>query len=66
VHGEDVDWVMRMRELGVEPGRTEDVVLNYRLLREGSLTSDRETNRGAITGVIHKSLARRRLIGGAE
>lgn len=64
LHGEDVDWVMRMRELGVEPGRTEQVVLNYRLLREGSLTSDRENNRGALTGVIHKSLARRRLIGG--
>jgi glycosyltransferase involved in cell wall biosynthesis len=64
LHGEDVDWLMRICELGVAAERCEDHVMTYRLFREGSLTSDRETNRGAITSVLHASLARRGLVGG--
>jgi glycosyltransferase involved in cell wall biosynthesis len=63
IHGEDVDWLMRLRELGATAGKCDELVMSYRLFRPGSLTSNREENRGAITGVLRASLARRGLVG---
>lgn len=63
VPAEDVDWVMRLRESGAQLGRVDDVVARYRLLREGSLTSDRDVSRGALVGALRGSLIRRGVIG---
>lgn len=66
VPAEDVDWVMRLRELDVKLGRVEDVVARYRLLRQGSLTSNRDVSRGALVGALRGSLVRRGLMGEGE
>lgn len=64
VHGEDVDWVMRMKEAGLKAEYVNQVALNYRM-RPGSLTRDREANRPAIVLRLKESLERRGKIGGA-
>ncbi len=60
LHGEDVDWMQRMREIGVRTVQIDEVGGLYRR-REGSLTREREANRKAIAEVIHASLKRRGL-----
>lgn len=66
VPAEDVDWVMRLRELDVKLGRVDDVVARYRLLRQGSLTSNRDVSRGALVGALRESLVRRGKVGDGE
>lgn len=63
LHGEDVDWVMRMKEAGLKVAHVEQVACNHRL-REGSLTRDRAENRPAIVHRLKESLERRGKIGG--
>lgn len=64
VHGEDVDWVMRMKEAGLKAEYVDQTAINYRM-RPGSLTRDRESNRPAIVHRLKESLERRGKIGGA-
>lgn len=61
LHGEDVDWMQRMREAGVPTARVDAVTGLYRR-REGSLTRRREDNRRAVAELIHDSLKRRGVI----
>lgn len=61
IHGEDVDWMQRMREAGVRGAQVQVVTSLYRR-REGSLTQDRGSNRQAMTQLIHDSLKRRGLV----
>jgi glycosyltransferase involved in cell wall biosynthesis len=65
VHGEDVDWVMRMKEAGLKAVHVDQVAFNYRM-RPGSLTRDREVNRPAIVHRLKDSLERRGKIGSQE
>ena len=65
MHAEDVDWLMRMREVGLRIDEVPEVVLHYRL-REGSLTRDREDSRAGLTKALRDSLVRRGKIGGAS
>jgi glycosyltransferase involved in cell wall biosynthesis len=65
VHGEDVDWVMRMKEAGLKAQHVNQVAINYRM-RPGSLTRDREANRPAIVHRLKDSLERRGKIGNQE
>ncbi len=65
VHGEDVDFVMRMKEAGMNAAHVDQVVLEYRK-RPGSLTTDREHNRPAIVHRLKESLERRGKIGGGN
>jgi glycosyltransferase involved in cell wall biosynthesis len=62
VHGEDVDWVMRMKESGLRAEYVDQVAFEYRL-RPGSLTRDREINRPAVVHRLRESLERRGKIG---
>ena len=64
LHGEDVDWIMRMRESGLRAKFVEHICVHYRL-RPGSLTRDRETSRAALPQVLGASLKRRGKIGGS-
>ena len=57
--GEDVDWFMRARELGIEMGVSSEVVQLYR--RHGAnLTDDRQDTDRFFLTVLRKSLDRRR------
>lgn len=64
MHGEDVDWVMRMKEAGLKSQQVDQIAINYRM-RPGSLTRDREANRPAIVHRLKESLERRGKIGNA-
>lgn len=58
IHGEDVDWMQRMREAGLQSRVVQATTCLYRR-RDGSLTRSRTENRQAIAGLIHDSLKRR-------
>jgi glycosyltransferase involved in cell wall biosynthesis len=60
--GEDVDWVLRLRDFGVKIVDVEHVCINYRL-RPGSVSRDREVNRKALADALHASLVRRGKMG---
>lgn len=62
VHGEDTDWVMRMKEAGVHARYVDQVGFAYRK-RPGSLTTDRSANRPALVQRLKESLERRGKIG---
>jgi glycosyltransferase involved in cell wall biosynthesis len=63
-HGEDIDYLLRVRDSGLEVVAVEEVTLHYRIRRD-SLSRDRTaTNRGLLDA-IHSSLERRRT-GGPE
>jgi len=57
--GEDVDWFMRARELGVEMGISNKVVQLYRR-HDANLTSDLEDKDRFFLAALKKSLDRRR------
>lgn len=63
-HGEDTDWLMRLRESGAKLAYSDQVVFRYRLFRSGSLTCDRDANHGAMTKVLRMSLVRRGIMKG--
>lgn len=59
LHGEDLDWVLRMRDQGLRFADADEVVLHYRI-RPGSITRDREANRREFVRHLHESIKRRR------
>lgn len=61
-HGEDVDWILRMRDAGARVVTIDDVTAQYRL-RPGSLTRDRPSTGAGLVGAIHASLRRRGAVG---
>lgn len=61
-HGEDVDWILRMRDAGARVETIDDVTAQYRL-RPGSLTRDRPSTESGLVGAIHASLRRRGAVG---
>lgn len=61
-HGEDVDWILRMRDAGAHVQTIDDVTAQYRL-RHGSLTRDRPSTDSGLVGAIHASLRRRGAVG---
>jgi len=59
LHGEDIDYLLRVRDSGLEVVAVDEVTLRYRI-RPDSLSRDRTaTNRGLLDA-IHSSLQRRR------
>jgi glycosyltransferase involved in cell wall biosynthesis len=62
VHGEDVDWILRMRDAGARVQTIDDVTAQYRV-RQGSLTRDRPSTDSGLIGAIHASLRRRGAVG---
>lgn len=62
VHGEDVDWILRMRDAGAHVVTIDDVTARHRL-RAGSLTRDRPRTDAGLVGAIHASLRRRGAVG---
>jgi glycosyltransferase involved in cell wall biosynthesis len=62
-HGEDVDWLLRLRDGGARIATVEDVTLGYRL-REGSLTRDRAATDRGLASALAASLRRRGMLGG--
>lgn len=59
LHGEDLDYLLRVRESGLEVVAVEDVTLHYRI-RPDSLSRDRAKTNSGLLSVIHASLQRRR------
>jgi glycosyltransferase involved in cell wall biosynthesis len=59
VHGEDLDFMLRIRESELRMELTQDVVVLYRI-RPGSLTRDRATSKAALTERLKESIDRRR------
>jgi glycosyltransferase involved in cell wall biosynthesis len=58
VYGEDLDWILRLRDAGVRLASIDAVTTHYRL-RLGSLTRDREATRDGMVRALHASLRRR-------
>lgn len=58
-HGEDTDWVLRVREAGVRVALVDDVVL-VRRLHQDNLTLDEAGQRRAMFEVLQRRIARRR------
>lgn len=58
LYGEDIDWYMRARELGVRIAILEQVTTLYRR-HENNLTNDFATTRVYLLKALSKSLARR-------
>ncbi len=62
LYGEDVDWVLRMRDAGARIA-TVDAVTALHRLHPGSLTRDRPRTNAGLVGAIHASLRRRGAVG---
>ena len=58
--GEDVDWFLRARELGVRHVMTDATALRYRL-HGGNVTQDRGAARRGLAQALHESLRRRKV-----
>ncbi len=62
-HAEDWDWFMRVRERGLVAVVHPEVMLHYR--RHGdNMSNDESETRAALVRLIHRSIGRRRSIGG--
>lgn len=59
IHGEDLDFVMRIRQSKLNFVLVDDVTIEYRL-RQGSLTRDRDSSRAAFMQVFRDSIERRK------
>jgi glycosyltransferase involved in cell wall biosynthesis len=57
--GDDVDWLLRARELGVREARVDSITLHYRR-HEANLTNDVAMDRSSLLRVLGRSIARRR------
>jgi glycosyltransferase involved in cell wall biosynthesis len=57
--GDDVDWLLRARELGVRETRVDSITLHYRR-HDANMTNDAATDRSRLMRVLGKAVARRR------
>jgi glycosyltransferase involved in cell wall biosynthesis len=63
--GDDVDWLLRARELGVRESCVDSITLHYRR-HEANLTNDVAMDRSSLLRVLGRSIARRRAGGSQE
>jgi glycosyltransferase involved in cell wall biosynthesis len=57
--GDDVDWLLRARELGVRETRVDSITLHYRR-HDGNMTNDVARDQSRLLRVLGRSIARRR------
>lgn len=57
--GDDVDWLLRARELGVRETRVDSITLHYRR-HDGNMTNDVATDQSRLLRVLGRAVARRR------
>jgi glycosyltransferase involved in cell wall biosynthesis len=58
--GEDLDWFMRAKDMGMAPYYKHETALYYRVQNSGSLTHGKDLQARQVFNVIHKALLRRR------
>lgn len=62
---EDVDWLARAADAGVQAGRLDRTLLRYRI-HAGNTSARHQANHAATLGVLRASVARKREAGGAR
>jgi glycosyltransferase involved in cell wall biosynthesis len=60
VYGEDLDWMLRVRDAGLSVVQIEQRVLDYRLRGDSLSHADQEASRAALPRLLHESLMRNR------
>jgi GT2 family glycosyltransferase len=63
VHGEDLDWLLRVRDAGLNVVLVDDHVFDYRLRADSLAHSDMEASRAALPRLLHESLKRNGRVG---
>jgi GT2 family glycosyltransferase len=60
--GDDVDWLLRAKEIGVREAHVEAITLHYRR-HGGNMTNDVATDQSRLLRVLGRAVARRRAAG---
>jgi glycosyltransferase involved in cell wall biosynthesis len=60
VHGEDLEWMLRVRDAGLKVELIEARVFDYRQRVDSLSRTDREASRSAVPRLLHESLMRKR------